>query len=146
MNEAILTVWSKHIDSAECKFFWVGWTAQESHAFVWVFSCLRFVHEYLFISLVSVIIWFDKPQTPTCPATLNPPPPISAVSLQPQFGFSSSVAVRMSVTRPVPMVLFPSLRVNLWPFSRTIGWRSVSVKEVSSPGITISWKTENDDF
>lgn len=60
------------------------------------------------------------------------------VPLQPQLYWSSSVEVRMSVTRPVPMVLFPSLKVNRWPFSRTIGWRSVSVKVVSSPGITIS--------
>lgn len=62
--------------------------------------------------------------------------------LQPQLAWSSSVRVRISVTRPVPMVLFPSRRVNLCPFSRTIGWRSVSVNEVSSPGMIISWEKE----
>lgn len=114
-------------------------------------SPLPFVHGLMYFVFISIFISFDHVQTPTHPLPENslpsPPQPIPFCRIppQPQLIWSSSVAVRMSVTRPVPIVLFPSLRVNLWPFSRTIGWRSVSVKVVSSPGITISWKTRMTD-
>ena len=39
---------------------------------------------------------------------------------------------------PVPTVLLPSLSVNLWLTSRGISFLRVSVRGVSSPGITIS--------
>ena len=39
---------------------------------------------------------------------------------------------------PVPTVLLPSLRVNLWFTSRGMSFLRVSVRGVSSPGITIS--------
>lgn len=139
--------------------FWLDYTAQQSHAFVWGCFFLTVVHDFMNRKLPRII--FDWVQTPTHGAggkkrkkksiphlpTIIPPSP-SAISdrfmcrepLQPQLAWSSSVRVRISVTRPVPMVLFPSRRVNLWPFSRTIGWRSVSIKEVSSPGIIMSWE------
>ena len=39
---------------------------------------------------------------------------------------------------PVPTVLCPSLSVNLWFISRGMSFLRVSVRAVSSPGITIS--------
>ena len=44
----------------------------------------------------------------------------------------------ISVITPVPTVLCPSLRVNLWLISRGIGFFRVSVNRALSPGITIS--------
>ena len=44
----------------------------------------------------------------------------------------------ISVMTPVPTVLLPSLRVNLWFTSRGMSFLRVSVRGVSSPGITIS--------
>lgn len=68
---------------------------------------------------------------------------------QPQLYLSSSVMVRISVTRPVPMVWLPSLSVNLWPLSRAMGCLRARIIDVSSPGITISYQTrdgENNEF
>lgn len=102
---------------------------------------------YVLFICISIIIRSDQTQTATHSTSCltHPPQPTPSLSPalcrgppQPQLHWSSSVVVIISVTSPVPMVLFPSLRVNLWPFSRTIGWRRVSVNEVSSPGITIS--------
>ncbi len=45
---------------------------------------------------------------------------------------------KISVITPVPTVLLPSLRVNLWLISSGRSNRKVSVRGVSSPGITIS--------
>lgn len=118
-----------------------------THACVSVSSQLLFQFS---VFLLNKFIWFDKlPAVPQTDPSLLPhltvfcwalifQPSLRTFPLQPQLHWSSSVMVRISVTRPVPMVLFPSLRVNLWPFSSTMGWRSVSVNDASSPGITIS--------
>lgn len=129
--------------------FYLDDTAQHKHCFNGFFLFFKLCVMYPSLRTVSFHHCFIYPDTDSCQGT-DPPSPskysqlsplLSAeVRLQPQLWWSSSLQVRMSVTRPVPMVLFPSLNVNLWPFSRIIGWRSVSVKVVSSPGITISWK------
>lgn len=55
---------------------------------------------------------------------------------------SSSVMAGVSVTRPVPMVRLPSLRVKRWPFSKIIGCRKMRVSFRSSPGMASSWRAE----
>lgn len=92
-----------------------------------------YLHLFLFFLGITLFHIDNHP-----PLNLCPPPTLVPHEPFYETHWSSSVIVRMSVTRPVPMVLLPSRRVNLWPFSRTIGCRSVRVKEVSSPGITIS--------
>lgn len=51
---------------------------------------------------------------------------------------SSSVMAGTSVTRPVPMVLLPSLKVKRWPFSKIMGCRKIRLSFKSSPGMASS--------
>lgn len=154
INDNILTVWL----TKTVLMFWLDGTAQKKPCIRLSCFFLTVVHDFMNHKLSRII--FDWVQTPThrgkkkkkkihhLPTIIHPSPPaisdcfLSKEPLQPQLAWSSSVRVRISVTRPVPMVLFPSRRVNLCPFSRTIGWRSVSINEVSSPGIIISWGKE----
>ena len=64
---------------------------------------------------------------------------VDAQGLQCQaLGIDFYIYLSISVMTPVPTVLLPSLRVNLWFTSRGISFLRVSVRGVSSPGITIS--------